>query len=189
MRWDALFGDMEAQLAAGQHLQLEGEVAERARIDQAGVAFVDRLRGGLGRQVTAELTTGMIVRGVLGHAGSEWLVLNDRTHQWLIPHRAVVSIQGLGRFSLIEQSEARRKLGLASALRGLARDRQELTLHVTGAGEAALTRHGVIDRVGRDYFDLAVTLPGEARRPANIATVVTVPFHAVAALRALRHGS
>jgi len=80
----------------------------------------------------------------------------------------------------------RARLGLASALRGLARDRSEVTVHlVMGMGqETAL--FGVIDRVGKDHFDLAATGAGEARRQGNVSSVVTVPFASLAALRSLR---
>jgi hypothetical protein len=45
---------------------------------------------------------------------------------------------------------------------------------------------GVIDRVGTDHFDLAVTMPGEVRRSGNVVSVATVPFQSLAALRSLR---
>ncbi|BAS17203.1 hypothetical protein AHiyo8_55060 [Arthrobacter sp. Hiyo8] len=45
---------------------------------------------------------------------------------------------------------------------------------------------GVIDRVGKDHFDLAVMLPGEVRRSGNVVSVATIPFQSLAALRSLR---
>jgi len=48
MRWDALFADMEAQLAASERLDLDAEIAERARVDAAAVELADRLRGSWG---------------------------------------------------------------------------------------------------------------------------------------------
>ncbi|MCA4132275.1 hypothetical protein [Arthrobacter sp. M4] len=186
MRWDALFGDMEAQLAAGRYLGLESETSERTRVDQAGVDLVDRLRGALGTNLTVDLGSGVKVRGILGHAGSEWLVLNDGPHQWLIPYWSVASLQGLGRVAVAERSEVRKALGLASAIRGLARDRQELTVHLMGSQPGM--RHGVVDRVGRDFFDLAITVPGESRRRHDVSAVVTVPIRAVEAIRAHRFG-
>lgn len=85
-----------------------------------------------------------------------------------------------------EPSSVRRKLGLASALRGLARDRADLSVFLIGGAEGMPGLSGVIDRVGRDYFDLAVTRPGEARRATNVSQVATVPFSALGALRSLR---
>jgi hypothetical protein len=87
-----------------------------------------------------------------------------------------------------ESSAVRRKLGLANALRSLARDRAALTVLLARgtAGEARIP--GVIDRVGRDFFDLAITPPGEARRASNVMDVATIPFGSLAALRSARPG-
>jgi hypothetical protein len=77
----------------------------------------------------------------------------------------------------------RQKLGLGSALRALARDRSHLSLVLAGGAHGELTLHGVIDRVGRDYVDFAVTGPGEARRAANVIDMATVPFTALGAIK------
>jgi hypothetical protein len=45
---------------------------------------------------------------------------------------------------------------------------------------------GVIDRVGKDYLDLAVLNPGEVRRSHQVSQVATIPFTALAAIRSLR---
>jgi len=186
MRWDALFDDMEAQLAAEDRLGLDAEVAERARTELAGIELKDRLRGALGMRIVVQLFSGASFEGTLSHAGSEGLVLNEELHQVLIPYAGVARYTGLGRLAVGEKSKVRQKLGLASALRGLARDRSSLTVFVAGglAGETRL--NGVIDRVGRDYLDLAVTEPGEARRAGNVREIATVPFAALAAIRSFR---
>jgi hypothetical protein len=186
MRWDALFDDMEAQLSASDRLQLESEITERSRTDVAGVELEDRLRGSLGLRVVVHLRPGPVFSGALGHVGGESLVLNDRQYQVLIPYAAVSRYEGLGRHSLLEPSTVRRKLGLASALRGLARDRAALTVYLTGGPFEGTGLSGVIDRVGRDYFDLAVTRPGEPRRAANVSQVASVPFSSLGALRSMR---
>lgn len=182
MRWDALFQDMEAQLAEEQRLALESEISERARAEMAGIALVDRLRASLGGDVGVLLSSGRRISGALAHVGSEWLVVNEAPHQWLVPYGAVVSYQGVGR-GAVQDSGVRSRLGLASALRGLARDRSDVSVHLMAQQEAALV--GVIDRVGKDHFDLAATT-GDPRRRANVSSVVTVPFAAVTALRSLR---
>ncbi|HKU31758.1 hypothetical protein [Arthrobacter sp. NyZ413] len=186
MRWDALFDDMEAQLAAEHLLGLESEVSERARVEIAGIDVSDRLRGALGQALDVVLRSGMVVSGGVSHVGSEWLVLNEGSLQWLVPLAAVLTYRGLGRQAIAAQSTVSRRLGIASALRVLARDRAELAVHVLAAnpGEAAI--YGVIDRVGKDHFDLAVLMPGEVRRAGNVVSVVTVPFGSLAALRSLR---
>ena len=45
MRWNALFDDLEAQLAEAEVLGRESEVSERARAELASIGMADRLRG------------------------------------------------------------------------------------------------------------------------------------------------
>lgn len=186
MRWDALFDDLEAQFAAENRLGHEAEISERARIETAGVELHERLRGSAGSQIGVLLASGTLVRGGLAHVGSEWLVLNEGMHQWLVPFAAVVSYQGLGRLAQGTRSKTELMLGLASALRGLARDRAELAVYLASGSGREQQLGGVIDRVGRDHFDLAVVAPGEVRRAGNVSSVMTVPFVSLAALRSLR---
>ena len=186
MRWDALFGDMEAQLAATVRLELDAETAERTRADAAAVDLTDRLRGSLGLLVGVQLASGSMFEGVLSHVGSQALVLNEPRHQLLIPYASAVRYLGLSRLAVAEPSRVRQRLGLASALRALARDRAALAILVLHGSAAEATLHGVIDRVGRDHLDLAVTGEGEDRRAANVRQVTTIPFAALAALRSVR---
>ena len=188
MRWDALFGDMEAQFSEGAKLAVEAEISERARVEAASVVLADRLRGGLGSRLAVHLFGGRIFEGVLSHAGADALLLDEVRHQVLIPYGAVAHYAGLGRISLEEPSQVRRRIGLAHALRGLARDR---------AGLAVILRHGpadgsgltgVIDRVGADFLDLALVGPGEARRASEVRRVVTIPFASVGAVRSWHAG-
>ena len=185
MRWDALFEDLEAQLAAGERLDFDAEVAERARADAAGVELADRLRGSLGRRIGIHLGSGTRLEGILCHVGSQSLVLDEPRHQVLIPQSSVVRYSGLSRLAVTEQSPVRRRLGLASSLRALARDRASVTVLVA-LGPAESMLHGVIDRVGRDFLDLAVTRAGEERRAANVRETATIPFAALAGLRSSR---
>lgn len=181
-----MFEDMEAQLASVERLELESEIAERSRADVAGVGLADRLRGTLGLRVAVHLGSGTVFEGTLSHVGAESLVLNDHRHQVLVPFAAVSHYQGMGRLAVAEPSAVRRKLGLASALRVLARDRADVAVILSGATQGMAGLSGVIDRVGQDYFDLAMTRPGEVRRAANVSQVASVPFSSLGALRSLR---
>ena len=70
------------------------------------------------------------------------------------------------------------RLGLAFALRDLARRRSALTI-TTRSG----TLHGTIDRVARDHFDLALHDPGSPRRPSNVRGTRIVPMAALVLVR------
>lgn len=186
MRWDALFEDLEAQLASERLLGLESEVSERARVEIAGIDVCDRLRGAIGQEIEVKLRSGTHVSGTLSHVGSESFVLDQGRQQWLVPLSAALAYQGLGRQALAVQSTASQRLGLASALRMLARDRAEVAVHLLESAQGEEAMRGVVDRVGRDHFDLAVMLPGEVRRSGNVVSVATIPFQSLAALRSLR---
>lgn len=188
MRWDALFSDMEAQFAEGERLALDAEISERARAETASVALADRLRGSLDSHVAVHLVCGRVFEGTLSHAGADALVLNEMRHQVLIPYGAVASYAGLGRVSVAETSQVRRRIGLAHALRGLARDRAELAVTLRHAPERGSGLAGVIDRVGSDFLDLALVTPGESRRASQVRQVATIPFAALGALRSWSAG-
>jgi hypothetical protein len=185
MRWDALFEDLESQFAEADRLALDAEISERARAEMVGLELADRLRAVLGCRLTVYLATGESFSGTLSHAGGDALVLDEEQHQLLIPYAAAVRYVGLGRLSLPESSSVRRGIGLASALRGMARDRAELSV-MTGSAAGTVRLAGVIDRVGRDYFDLAVLSPGEVRRSHRVSQIATIPFAALAAIRSRR---
>lgn len=188
MRWDALFNDLEAQIAEGDRLVVETEISERARAETALVALADRLRGSLSAQVIVSLICGRTFQGALSHAGAEALVLNEARHQVLIPYAAVARYTGLGRLSLTEPSLVRQRIGLPSALRGLARNRTELAVTLRWPRETDNGLTGVIDRVGSDFFDLALVSPGEARRASQVRQVATIPLAALSAVRSWNMG-
>lgn len=181
MRWAALFGDLEGQLAAASQLSLESEISERARMDQSAVGLADRLRGQLGGSLKARLSSGMEIDGRLVHVGSEWIVLENGPGSTLIPINSAVVFRGLKRSTSMKRSTSDSRLKLTSALRALSRDRALLCLHLRGGGgESAVT--GMIDLVGSDFIEFAVVPSGEYRRARNVAEVLTVPIYAVDAL-------
>lgn len=182
MRWDALFNDMESQLAEADRLALDTEISERTRAEMVSLPLEDRLRAAVGYRIGVHLMSGEMVHGELTHAGADALVLEDDQHQMLIPYAAAARYVGLGRYVRAENSPVRRSIGLAHALRGLARDRAELSVTI-GGGAGILRLAGVIDRVGKDYIDLATVIPGEARRSHSVGQVSAIPFTALAMIR------
>ncbi|MBT2586082.1 hypothetical protein [Arthrobacter sp. ISL-95] len=187
MRWDSLFSDLEGQFSDARTLEAEFEISERARVEVAGIELGDRLRGALGAEIKIVLVDGRVIRGRLSHVGGEWLVLTEGARQWLLPYSSVLSCQGLGRVALKPESRIQRSLGIASALRALAKDRSEVVVHLKVAAADGYKLQGVMDRVGRDFFDLAVVLHGEVRRAGNVAAVMTIPFSSLAALCSAGH--
>ncbi|GAA1341858.1 hypothetical protein [Arthrobacter roseus] len=181
MRWDALFDDLDGQLAAAEFATVESEVSERVRLEQSGIEFADRMRGQVQRHLRVRVEGGTVFGGEVTHVGSEWLVIRDGMRSILLPFQGLQSVEGLGRFSSIEDSVGRRRLGMASAFRALARDRAGVAIYLRGS-EGSSSLVGTIDRVGRDFIEVALAPVGELRSAENISGIYAIPFSALLAI-------
>ncbi|MCC3267961.1 hypothetical protein MUG94_12625 [Arthrobacter gengyunqii] len=179
MRWDALFADMEAQLAAARESVQESEVSERLRTDFAGMELAGRLHSQAGRLLKVDLGLPGSFEGVLTHVGRGWIVLESGGRSSVIALDHAVFIAGMDRFSAAGAPAAR--LGLASALRGLSRDRAAVRVYPAGQ-QAAAALDGSVDRVGKDFFELTLIPRGEPRRQGNVRGVYVLPLQSVAAI-------
>lgn len=185
MRWQSLFDDLEAQFDAGLAAELAAEVTDRTRRELALVRLVDRLRPARGHMISARVAGFGTIEGAVAGVGADWLLLAEAGgREALIPSSAIVSIAGLVALSAPPHSEGEvdRKLGLAHALRAIARDRSPVMI---GCSDGA-TSSGTIDRVGVDFLEIAEHPPAEARRAAAVQMVRTIPFTAVAVVRLAR---
>lgn len=180
MRWDRLFRDLEAQLDAADAAELGAEVADRTRRESALVALVDRVRGAAGSRVSARVAGTGAVEGVLLEAGSQWLlVAEDGGRQTVLPLAAVLSVAGLGVRTSAPGDQVFSRLGLAAALRAIARDRAGVSVGLVDG--SVLT--GTLDRVGADFVEVSLHGAGEPRRHDEVSGVRTVPFAALASVR------
>lgn len=174
MRWDRLFDDLEAQLAAQTRLELDAEVAERTRTERSKVGLGERIIGALGTPLVVHVRGGTTTRGVLEDAGQAWMLLvEDTGRQVLVATPAVLGVSGLGRPR--DDTRARR-FGIGAALRGVSRDRRAVVVTDVGGG----TVHGTIDAVGSDAFEITEHPLDSPRRPGHIRGERTIPFAALA---------
>ncbi|OMH35171.1 hypothetical protein [Tersicoccus sp. Bi-70] len=162
MRWDALFEDLQSQWSALQDRAQESEIAERTRLDHGSVTLAGRLRASVGQRVRTVQADGETVDGTVGFTGSTWVCLRSGALDVIVVTSWCRSWEGLHRATAPEASSVGDRLSLASALRGLSRDRALVTAALAvGPGSTAV--HGRIDRVGRDFVDLTTVHPGELR--------------------------
>lgn len=154
VRWDALFDDLAAQLAAAELQDRAAAVADLTRAEHATITLVERLRGTPGT-VTLELRDGSAVTGELREAAEEWVLVGDSRRQHLVPTGAIAAVQGLGRHAEPASAGRSARLSLGHALRALMRDRRPVQVR-TPAG----TFPGWVARVGKDHVDLEVA-PGD----------------------------
>lgn len=182
MRWEDLFRDLESQLAAAEHAQLDDELADRARREAALLRLVDRARAATGHPVALHVRGAGTLAGVLAEVGSQWLLLAEPGgREALLPWTAVLSLAGTTAWSEPPDAGGRlfRRLGLGSALRGVARDRLPVQAWLTDG--SVLT--GTVDRVGADFVEISEHPAAEPRRRAAVTGVRTVPFAALAVVR------
>lgn len=179
MRWESLFADVEAQVAAAERAEMDAEVAERTRAEWSRIRLADRLRAAVGHDVHLLLGGGHRVAGTCTDAGREWVALREAATQVLVPLHAVVAVTGLPGAVAPPAGAVLRRLGLAHALRAVVRDRRPVRVL---AGASVLT--GTVDRVAADHLDLAEHPLDEPRRPRSVRQVSSVPFPALQAVLA-----
>lgn len=181
-RWSQLFGDLEAQAEALVSAEEQGEVAERTRIETGRLGLLDRLRAAEGHPVGVRCVGAGALEGRLDRVGPDWLLIAEPAGaEVLVPLSSLLGITGLSRWSAPPGGEGKvaGKLGLRSALRGLARDRAGVRILLADGGDVA----GTVDRVGADFLELAEHPLGEPRRASSVVRVWTVPLGRVGVLR------
>lgn len=180
MRWDRLFADLEAGLAAQEYAAMHGEVSELTRIEIGRTSLSQRLRAAVGRALVFYCVGGPPISGLLEAVGGDWLLVID-AHQ---RHHVVAlawlsSIGSLPVATDAAQTPAQERiftrLDLRHALRGIARDRASVRVLL----HDETTVVGTIDRVGEDFIDVAEHPSGEPRRPGSVRAVRAIPIGSV----------
>ena len=177
MRWDErlgdLFDDLEQQAEGLALADRDAEIAEQSRAEYAQVDLAGRLHASAGRQLTVAVSGVGPVEARLARSGAGWCLLEVGRQEWIVPLSAVGWIRGLAdRAEPPEVRPVTSRLGLSSALRGVADSRSVAVLH---GRDGSLTR-GVLSRVGADFVEVRV---GEDRSGYQ----ATMPFGALAAVR------
>ena len=158
-RWEALFADLEGELAGEEARELDAEVKDRTRREHARLTLADRLAANEGAEVAVTTNGAGVIRGALTESGKDWLIVDDT----LIPRAAVLGIVGLGERARDPEMRPGAALGIGTVLRAMAEDGPVRCVFVDGR-----TVMGRVERVGTDHVDLDGT---------------AVPFRAIAAIR------
>ena len=179
MRWEDrlldLFDDLEQQAEGLALAERDALVAEQSRAEYAGVDLAARLHASTGAAVQVDVTGLGSLDGRVLRTGDGWCLLAVAGREWIVVLDAVTALRGLrdgGVGAAARPLTAR--LGLGSALRGVAESGSEVVLH---RRDGAVLR-GDVARVGADFVELRPTVDAGAA-----AGVVVLPFAAVAALR------
>ncbi len=188
MRWDGLFADLEAQVEALDHAERAAEVETRTRGEIGRLGLLDRLRAAVDTQLRIRLGGGLTVLGTVRQVGPDWLLVDEGAgREVVIVSATLLSVSGLGRVSAVPGSAGvvQARLGLRTALRGIARDRLPVRIHLATGGPEVAVIDATIDRVGADFIEVATHSAGEVRRRSDVRQIELVPIAALAAVRRL----
>lgn len=177
MRWERLFADLETQAEACARDDSAARTADLLRVEQAGIALADRLRGSRGAAVVLGLADGVRVSGHLREVADEWALLVADGREVVVPTSAVDTVTGLPPRA-VQSSGVGARLSLGHVLRGLARDRALVVVRTRGG---AMT--GRIERVGRDHLDLDTSAAREGS-PRTQSRAACVRFGAILSVAA-----
>ena len=173
-----LFEDLEQQAEGLALAERDAELAQRGAAEYAEVTLEARLHASVGRELALTVAGVGLLEGTLARVASGWLLLEAATtpaREWLVVTAAVRAVTGAsGRAVSVAARPVTTRLGLRSALRGLAEGRSEVLVHDQ---HGAITR-GRIDRVGADFVELA-QWPAEVRAPMP----ALLAFGGIAAVR------
>jgi hypothetical protein len=183
-----LFEDLEQQAEGLALSERDIEVAELSRAEYAQVAIAARVHASVGREVVLGVEGLGAISGKLARVGAEWcLVAADDeaptgpAQEWIVRLGAVQRAAGLSDRALDEPSRPlAARLGLGSALRGVAAERSEVRAHLR---DGAVLR-GHLGRVGADFLEIAVDNGGGSwHGQTGRLRRELVPFRGLAALR------
>lgn len=173
MRWDDVFDDLEQQADGLMLGERDAEVAEQTRAEYARVDLAGRLHASTGRPLRVVLLGVGALEATLVRVGEGWCLLETGPTAWVVPVAALVSVRGLPDRAVEQASRPiTSRLGLASALRGVAQARQQTVVHRRDGSVVP----GPLGRVGADFVELG---SGAGR----LASLEVVPFAAIAAVR------
>ena len=179
MRWDRLFEDLEAQLAAEEARELHAEVADRTRRERAMLDLHTRLLANVDASGVGLRLPARVVEGRLVDVGPDWALVETAPHRpTLVALAAVRGVTGLGAGARTPSVVAKR-FALGAALRAVSRDRAVVEV----ADVDGQVTSGTIDVVGADHLELAEHPSDEMRRSANVTGRVLVPFWSLGSLR------
>lgn len=181
MRWEQLFADLEARFAAVEQAGFAIEVADRIRSEAARTGLAERMAGAVGAGVRVVTLGGATTTGTVRRGGPDWVLVDEPGGtEVLVPLASVAVVTGLTR-SIGRPGGGGvvgARLGVASVLRGIARDRLPVVLDLVDGTRVG----GTVDRVGRDLIELADTGPDGDRRAGGARSSV-VAIAAVAQVR------
>ncbi|GAB3663539.1 hypothetical protein GCM10027591_14310 [Zhihengliuella somnathii] len=177
MRWESLFGDLEAQLNGEQARVRQLEVQELVSYERSQVSLAARLDAVKGGPIDVVTLGGERFSGSLTGVGQGWLTLGAGAVEYFVLAAAIRSVSGVGHRV---GDESRTRVGLKLALRALTRDRSAVRIFGVDGAQAAT---GTIDYVGSDFLQLAAHEAGDVQGARRGTGRLLLPLQSVAAIQ------
>ncbi|PQZ95892.1 hypothetical protein CQ018_00920 [Arthrobacter sp. MYb227] len=178
MRWESLFEDLEAELAAEFAREKTAEIQETVRVEKARQSFGELLAPQLKAHIEVRLLGGERLHGRLSALGLDWVMLRRGETEELIPIHAIGT--WLQRTSGQREGSISGSARFTQALRALVRDRSRISV---GGCDGSLLASGTLDQVGHDFMAIALHARDEFRRETSIQGRAFVPIASVAWVR------
>lgn len=155
MAWDhelaALFADLERQAEALYGEDRAAELADRTRAEYAQVTLAGRLMASLHHELTLDVVGVGPVAGRLERMGDGWCLVRAAATDWVVVQDAVAAVQGGSDRAVPEAAwSPLTRLGLGSALRGLAEAQVRCVVH----RRDGVRHEGLLERVGGDFVEV-----------------------------------
>lgn len=169
---DALEDDLYALANADADLDRDAEVAERIRIERAGLGLFDRLVAARGL-VEVAVASGVRLQGEVVDGSDQWLLLGTASvplSQALVPKAAVVWIRGIQGRSTSRGAAPTRSI--ASVFREWVRDRAEVRIHVSDGSII----NGLLGAAFSDHLDVVAHDGQPYAIPFSSVLIVTRVF-------------
>ena len=116
----SVFEDLEQQ-AAGLHLvERDAEVADLTVAEYSRISLGARLHASIGLELRVRLLGGHQVSGRLARVGEDWMLLVDRSAEWIVRYGGVVALTGISSRADSEETwSVMDRLSLRAVLRRL----------------------------------------------------------------------
>ena len=161
MSMEKFLRDIEARLASERAWDMEQDARQVARVHYSTITLDDRLLAQVGGPIRICATDMQTYEGKLEMVGEEWVSIEARGENIIIPLRGMLWWEGGIAPGRADIRPERYRMKIQLALRSLAMAREPVRLSLEGG---TVSYDGVIERVGADFLELRLLNGGQYPR-------------------------
>lgn len=161
MSMEKFLRDIEARLASERAWDMEQDARQVARVQYSTITLDDRLLAQVGGPIRICATDMQTYEGKLEMVGEEWVSIEARGENIIIPLRGMLWWEGGIAPGRADIRPERYRMKIQLALRSLAMAREPVRLSLESG---TVSYDGVIERVGADFLELRLLNGGQYPR-------------------------